>query len=502
MKLQIHFGSGTFCVDVDDDDDDADFLVPQMVRLVQLVLPHLFVKVFLSREGADLPHVVAQAIDEPLARRHSLHNALMRTPSRTNASTTAASDVQYHVMLQAQTKTFGPLLIINRKQWNLTREVVLREEKERQQQQQESPPLAQHDAVGEAVMSLEVVMLQYKADSGFLHVCKYDELAAGSSPVSSACHEHSATHVVGVTDTRGNTLGEVRLEPERPPLRCKLEEALQKMLPAPLRPLRMAYRVYGQRELLPLESDADVAGLVRDVQQFSCKNILIVAALPSRSCATPTGAADVRASVDVKAAVSKAPPPQVLSEEESAKAQHKNEETRQMVAAYARLMQALRHGVPATPRGEQATTRATPPSPSRKKSISRSGSGGAVGEGAACDSSGGAYLRVRYELDPVEVHVTGPITESELQRLADAIVARCVRHNDDDDSGGSNNSSKATAGKEPRFERVASSMYTFCLRDCDAFDDAQVAALEECLVDVVTSFGCRRVEENGPLPCV
>ncbi|RNF21086.1 uncharacterized protein Tco025E_03539 [Trypanosoma conorhini] len=556
MKVRVHFGAKSLLSDA----EDVETLAHHMVRLVQLELPHYFSKFVLPRDDATAPLVTAHGSAEhlPLARW-----LLVGDPARgeggAKAGQAGAGGLPFELMLEAQTKAFGPLLVISRRQWEWTREVLRREALA----VAASPPDASSDGAagetgeaapggedarrnGEAV-PLELLLLYRCPERGILRVCRHDMFAEPPA----VQQEHRGVEAISVMDARGRKMGEIRFDFAHPPPLRRLKSSLQKLLCWPYL-MDVSYHVAEEEERLPLSSEADIASFVHSAQHFGHQNIRLVVALPSSPCLPPdlNGAAAAfptreqqqqqqqqqvaPGNAPPQTAVAVPPPPPGSGDATAVRI--KREETKKMVASYVQLMQGLRRGVAGlrvAPQGKPVTapvcgntvaaTAATAVDAAEAEAVAAKATPATAsatvppalreaalpdaGEGAAgVRRHDGGFLVVHYDLDPLEVHVTGPITEAELQCLADAVTACCAGFNavKEENPPSSPDYAGGAAAERKTFRRVSDSIYTLQLHEYGSPSDVQVAELEACLVDVVKGFGCLQVTEatEEVLKCV
>ncbi|ESS66692.1 hypothetical protein TCDM_04673 [Trypanosoma cruzi Dm28c] len=513
MKVRIYFGPKSAILL---DANDVEKLTRQMARLVQLALPDLFSKFVFPHDDITAPLVTAHgcARNEVLARLIP-ERPVSQSENEANCNQSGSRrELQFQLILEAQTKAFGPQLIINRKQWEWTREFLQRE--------LQSLAVGVHDASSDVVagdggnsknsgggegnedaIPLEVILLYRCSETGLLCVCRHDMFAEAPSMQSVP----QGVKGISVMDARGKKMGEIRIDFKHPPTLRSLKHSLQTLLCWPCL-MEISCRIAEKEGLLSIESDADITSFVHSVQHFGHQNIWLVVSLPSHSCLPPLLTGTAALPIDDPqqgASHNNAPPPGLYDNFESVR--QKREETQKMVALYVQLMRGLRinaYGV-GTQQMKALTKHfsgnaVTVPETSGMKKLTAAEAGrkGTAAPSTVCDVSlpddhegetavgrqGRELLIIQYELDPVEVHITGHITEMELQSIADAILAVCARQN---------TSSEGTV--EKRFQRVSDSMFTLQLDKISFLGDAQVEELEACLVDVVKSFGCLQVCE-------
>ncbi|ESL11701.1 hypothetical protein TRSC58_00542 [Trypanosoma rangeli SC58] len=542
MKVRISFGANSLLSDA----EDVESLAHCMVRLVQLELPRQFSKFVIPRDDATAPLVTAHGSAERLTlARQLLEREPPQHEGQANPSQVESRELLFQLILEAQTRAFGPLLVSNRGQWEWTREILQREAQPVAAgvQGASSDGAAGDDGsakhggedakAGEEGVPLEVLLLYRCPERELLRVCRHDMFAA--APVLQ--HMQCGVKAISVLDARGRKMGEIRFDFTHPPPLQRLKRSLQKLLCWPYL-IDVSYRVAEEEECLPVNTDADVTNFVHSAQHFGYQNIRLVVALPTSSCLPPGlngAAASPTSEPHQKVSHSNAPPqttaatppsPPPPASGDAASVWKKREETRKMVASYVHLMQGLRRGaggmriapqrkpvtgpvcgvtvvVPAAnvvdaveaeavaAKATPATTSPTAPLPLSEVTLADGGEG-ATGAGR----HSGGFLVVHYDLDPLEVHVTGPITEVELECLADAVIACCAGFNTSGEGNDSSFSDDAAAAAKETFRRVSDSMYTLRLHKYGLPDDAQVAELEACLVDVVRGFGCLQVTET------
>ncbi|EKF30593.1 hypothetical protein MOQ_005595 [Trypanosoma cruzi marinkellei] len=513
MKLRIHFGPESFTLL---DANDVEKLALKMARIVQLALPDLFSKFVFSHDNITAPLVTAHgsARNEVLARLIPEQTVPQSGNEANSSQSGSRRELQFQLILEAQTKAFGPQLIINRKQWEWTREFLQRE--------LQSLAVGVHDASSdvvagedgsgknsggeegnEAVIPLEVILLYRCSETGLLCVCRHDMFAQTPSmqPVPQGVKD------ISVMDAHGKKMGEIRVDLKHPPTLRSLKQSLQTLLCWPCL-MEISCRISEKEGLMSIETDADITNFVHSVQHFGHQNICLVVSLPSHFCLPPFLTETAAIPIDDPqrgASHSSAPPPGLYDKSDAVR--QKREETQKMVALYVQLMRGLRqnaYGV-GTQQMKALTTRfpgnaETVPETGGVNTLTAAEAGRkeTAPPSAVCDvpmpedhegetavgRQGRELLVVQYELDPVEVHITGHITEMELQTIAEAIIAICARQN-----------ASGEGTVENRFQRVSDSTFTLQLDKIISLDDAQVEELEACLVDVVKSFGCLPVCE-------